>query len=406
VGTPVHILGVGVISAFGDSRESFRDALLSGSSAIAASAHFAAAGCRAVLAARVTGFDAARWIPPMKLRRMDETGAFALVAVRQAIDEARYNVDVEGDDDAGVVLGTCTAGGRATSEYLSALFEGGQQNAPALLFNSTVANAATGLAGLEFKLRGPNVTISQKEASGLAAVATAVDVIRDGRARAIAAGGADAIYDIYFRTHDRFGVINPARAAGCETAAFDRSRRGFVPGEGGVALWLEGGDAWRERGARSYGTVLGIGAASASVPLNAWPERPGPLIRTMTMALEDAGVQPADVGVVYASANGTALDSVEAEALGQLFGSARPVVTSIKSAIGEFGAAGSASCAAALLCGRAGKVPPIAGLVEVDPAVNGLRLSTRRQDAPGEIVLVNSFASGGALFSVVLRIEQ
>ena len=76
----------------------------------------------------------------------------------------------DGDDRAGVVLGTYSAGGQATSEYLDALFSGGPSGAPALLFNSTVGNAAAGLAGLEFKLRGPNATISQKEASGLAAI--------------------------------------------------------------------------------------------------------------------------------------------------------------------------------------------------------------------------------------------
>ena len=403
---PVHVLGVGVVSAFGDSRDAFRDALLTGATGIAPSARFAAAGCRSVLAARVTNFDAARWIAPMKLRRMDETGPFALVAVRQAIEEARYPVDDDGDDAAGVMLGTCTAGGRATNEYLSALFEGGPANAPALLFNSTVANAATGLAGLEYKLRGPNVTISQKEASGLAAVATAVDAIRFGRARAVVSGGADAIYDIFFRTHDQFGVMNTAPSAGVATAAFGRDRRGFVMGEGGFGLWLEGGEAWRGRGAESYGEVLGVGAASACVPLNAWPDRPGPLVRTMRMALDDAGVESGDVDVVYAAANGTALDAVEAQALAELFGPSRPVVTSIKSAIGEFGASGGASCAAALVCGRAGKVPPVAGLAELDPVAGSLNIATAAEDVPGPIVLVNSFASGGALFSAVLRVAR
>ena len=399
------VIGLGVVSAFGDSREAFRDALLAGCSAIAPSPQFAAAGCRSVLAARVANFDASRWIPPMKLRRMDETAPFALVAVRQAMEEARYVVDSEGDDGAGVVLGTYTAGGRATNEFLTALFEGGPANAPALLFNSTVANAATGLAGLEYKLRGPNVTISQKEASGLAAVATAVDVIRSGRANAVATGGVDAMYEIFYRTHDRFRVMSPAMAPGNDTAAFGRGRRGFVMGEGGFGLWLERGDSWRGRGATSYGELLGTGAASAVVPINAWPDRPEPLVRTMTIALDDAGVRAEDVGVVYASANASPLDGVEACALRQLFGS-RPVVTSIKSAIGEFGAAGGASCVAALLCGRLGKVPPVAGLSDVDPAAEGLRLATTTQEAPNEIILVNSFASGGALVSAVLHVPR
>jgi len=409
VADPVHVTGVGVVSAFGDSRESYRDALLDGWSAIAPCAQFETAGCRSILAARVSGFDPARWIAPMKLRRMDETGPFALVSIQQAMDDARYAVSPAGDDRAGVVLGTYSAGGQATNEYLTALFQGGPTGAPALLFNSTVANAAAGLAGLEFRLRGPNVTITQKEASGLAALATAVDLLRMDRASGIACGGIDAIYDIFFKAHDRFNVMNPDRAFGGGAVPFSRCRRGFVMGEGGFAMWLETGDGWPARGACSYGRILGVGAAGAVGPLNAWPHRAEPLVRTMTLALKDAGLGPRDIDVVYASANATrVLDATEAVALRELFGRAsrdgRPIVTTVKGAIGESGASGSAASVAALLCGARGLVPPIAGLADVDPVANGLGLATAATPAPGPNVLVNSFASGGALVSAVLQV--
>jgi 3-oxoacyl-(acyl-carrier-protein) synthase len=125
----------------------------------------------------------------------------------------------------------------------------------------------------------------------------------------------------------------------------------------------------------------------------------------MRLALDDAGLAPADVDVVYASANGAeVLDRVEARALRQLFGSAQPVVTSIKGAIGECGAGGAASAIAAIVCGRVGRVPPIVGLRDPDDACGSLRLARTAASAPGPHVLVNSFASGGALFSVVLRV--
>src|SRR5205823_4991734 len=150
--------------------------------------------------------------------------------------------------------------------------------------------------------------------------------------------------------------------------------------------------------------ILGAAAASANVPLNMWPDRAEPLARAMRLALDDAGLAPEDVDVVYASANATReLDAAEAHALTALFADSRTVITSIKGAIGESGMAGSAACAAAFVCGRAGRVPPIAGLAEPDPATVSLRLATAAVDAPGPIVLVNSFASGGALFSLVLR---
>ena len=125
----------------------------------------------------------------------------------------------------------------------------------------------------------------------------------------------------------------------------------------------------------------------------------------MREALDDAGVVPADVNVVYASANATGvLDAAEARAMTQVFGRAGPVVTSIKGALGESGTSGSASCAAAFLCGAIGDVPPIAGLTQPCPDAAALRLALQRTRAEGPVVLVNSFASGGALFSAVLRV--
>jgi 3-oxoacyl-(acyl-carrier-protein) synthase len=337
----------------------------------------------------------------MKLRRMDTTGPYALVAVQQAMQQAGYSPPPDGDDRAGIVLGTYSAGGQATSEYLESLFRGGPSGAPALLFNSTVGNAAAGLVGLEYKLRGPNATISQKEASGLGAIVTAVDLLRLGRADTIGAGGMDAIYDLFYRAHDRFNVMSDALAFDDSLAPFSRSRRGFVLGEGGYALWL------RRGGGGGCGEILGTAAASAVCALNGWPPDPEPLVRTMSLALEDAGLRASDVDVVYAAANATTrLDDVEARALVTLFGGTQTVVTSIKGAIGECGASGAAACVAAVLCGSVGRVPPIAGLRDVDPIADPLRLATTNLEAPGEIVLVNSVASGGAVISAVLRIPR
>lgn len=403
--TPIVITGLGVVSPFGDAVNAFRDALLQGRTAIGPDPAFAERGCRSVLSARITGFEPAKWIPPMKLRRMDDTGPLALVIARQAAAQAGYPLSEAGDDRAGVVLGTYSAGGQATTDYLTALFAGGPTGAPALLFNSTVGNAAAGLIGLELKLRGPNATLAHKEASGLAAILTAVDLLREGRLDAVIAGGIDSIYDLFFRVHDRFRVLNPARQADESAAPFAASRAGFVLGEGGFGMWLERADMARARGATPLAEVLGVAASSAAVALNAWPDRAEPLVRTMRLALAEAGLDAGDVDVVYAAANASpGLDAIEAQALSAIFGASRTAVTAIKGAIGESGAASAASCVAAVLCGLVDAVPPIAGLRTPDAGAASLRLAGAKLDGPARVALVNGIASGGALFSVVLRI--
>ena len=403
--TGIVVTGVGIVSPFGTSAESFREALIAGRHGITPVTSFDTSSCQAHCAALVQEFDPTRWIPLLKLRRMDAAGQYAVALARQALDDALIPYGEAPDDGLGIVLGTYTAGGQPTEEFLRGLFALGPTGAPALIFNATVANIAASLAGLEMKLRGPNATISQKEVSGLAAIAHASDILRRGRARALVAGGVDAVYQVFYRVHDRFGVLSHANGGPEGSRPFDATRNGFVLGEGGFVIVLESEEGARARGAPIYGSLLASAAGGASVGLNQWPDRPEPLTRIMAQALAQAGVRPEAIDVVYAAANSSALDGVEAKALESLFGNGRAIITTIKGALGESGAAGAASCVAALLCGRAGLVPPIAGLEQLDPACAGLRLAYRAEPAPGPLVLVNSVASGGALVSAVLRVS-
>lgn len=400
---PVAVTGLGILSAFGASRERFCEALLRAERAIAPVTGFDVSCCRTRAAIPVSGIDPTRWIPAMKLRRLDRTGVFALAAVLEALADAGFGVGTD-RDEAGVVVGTFSAGGEATQDYLQRLHDSGPSGAPALIFHSTVGNAAASLAGLECKLRGPNVTVSQKEASGLAAIGVAVDLIRESRADLVVAGGVDAISEMFFRAHDRFNVMSPGDADQACSAPFDRRRNGFLMGEGGFMLALEplGGN---RAPARMYGQVLGVGSTSAAVPVNAWPDSPCSISRGMQMAMDDAELEAGDVDVVFASANSTReLDHVEADAIRMTFGG-RPLVTSVKGSLGESGSSGAAACAVALLCGQRGLVPPIAGLEDADACASGLRLVSVRAALPGPVLLVNSVGSGGSLVSVVLRVE-
>jgi 3-oxoacyl-[acyl-carrier-protein] synthase II len=400
----IVITGLGIVSPFGTEHDAFRDSLLAGRHGIVPLTAFDTSSCRAHLAALVADFDPGRWIHPMKQRRMDAAGQYAVALARQALDDAGVAYGETPNDDVGIVLGTYTAGGQPTEEFLRGLFALGPTGAPALIFNATVANIAASLAGLEMKLRGPNATISQKEASGLAAIAHGADILRHGRARAVIAGGVDAVYQVFYRVHDRFGALSHTNGRPEGSRPFDATRNGLVLGEGGFVLVLENEADARARGARIYGHVLGIGAGGTSVGMYQWPQRPEPLARVMSQALGEANVRPEEVDVVYAAANSSGLDGVEARALRSLFGEGHAIVTSVKGALGESGAAGAAACVAALLCGAKGVVPPIAGLEQLDPACKGIRIARRPEPAPGPLVLLNSVASGGALMSAVLRV--
>jgi 3-oxoacyl-[acyl-carrier-protein] synthase II len=300
----------------------------------------------------------------------------------------------------GLVLGTYTAGVHASSEYLETYLRQGATASPALLFSNTVGNAAASTCGLDLGLRGPNVTLMEKEASGLSAVAFGAHLVRHRKAAAVLAGGADALERHFYRVHDWFGVLSPH---GADPRPFDRARAGFLMGEGAFLVVLEDTEAARARGAAALAPVLGTGSTASCEPVNAWPGSPRAIARAMRLAIASAGLPPDAIDVVYAAANGTdVLDRCEASAIGEVFGGRAVAVTSIKGAIGEFGASGAASLAAAILCGARGEVPPVAGLIERDAecAVDAVPC---RRPAAGPVALVNSVASGGTCVSMVVR---
>jgi 3-oxoacyl-[acyl-carrier-protein] synthase II len=336
---PVAVSGLGVLSPLGATLGQFRDALLGGQSGIAPITGFDTGGCRSTIAAELQAFKPTDWVPAMKLRRLDRTAVYALAASELTVQDAAVTIAPDGDDRIGVVLGTWTAGGQSTQIFLEALFRSGPSGAPGLLFDSTVGNSAASVVAVHFKLRGPNVTMSSKESSGLHAIATAVDVLREGRASALFVGGVDSLFETFFKAHDRFALMSAETAYGPTVAPFAARRSGFTIGEGGFGMWLT-----RAPADARHGQILGVSMSSAAVPINTWPDRPEPLIRSMRSALADASLEPDAVNVVYASANATSLDDVEAAAIAHVFGTTQPVVTSVKGALGESGAAGAAAC--------------------------------------------------------------
>lgn len=401
---PIAITALSSFSGFGAGASVFAEALMSGRSSIAPVASFDTSAAQAHLASEIKDFDAAQYIAPAKLRRIDRIGRLAVAACGVALKDAGL-VSATGHDDVGIAIGSNTSGVHSLVDYLDRLRTLGPPGASALDFSNTVGNAAASLCGIEFSMRGPNVTLSYKEASSFSAVAYAASLIRAGRARAMVTGGVDDIEPMLFDVHDRFGALATDRGDGEASRPFDRRRNGFVMGTGAFMILIEQAAAAAERGAPIAGQLLGIGATAASAGMNDWPRQPTQIARAMRLGIAEAGLTPGDIGVVFASANSTAqLDRVEADAIADVFGKFAVPVTSIKGAIGECGSTGTASLIAAVLCAKHGIIPPTVGFAEPDPAcpvdVSGL---PRPWPQGKRAALVNSLAAGGACYSIVVR---
>ena len=396
----VAITGLGCVSSLGGSAAAFADALVAGAHGFRTLTEFAHVPLRTPRAARIAGFDPATIAPPLKLRRIDEVGRVTIGAALEALAGAGLPKRAEGFDDVGVALGSYTAGVHASAEYLETYLRQGAGASPAILFSNTVGNAPASVCALELGLRGPNATLTHKEASGLAAIAFASRLIRHGHAPVLLAGGADVLELVFYRVHDWFAVLAPGDAP-CRP--FDPTRQGFLMGEGAFMFVLEDEARARARGARVLGHIAATASGAAAGGFNEWPAQPDAIVRVMRDAIARAGLTPDDIDAVYAAANGSpVLDATEARAIAAVFGD-RPVpVVALKGALGESGAAGCAGIAAALLLGRRGTLPPTVGLEARGPDTPpGASASAQR--VAGGRALISGVGSGGTLVAVVVE---
>lgn len=401
---PLAITGTSSISGFGVGTASLEGGLVAGRSAIGP-VPFDLPGTRSRTAALIPGFDPTAYIPVARLRRIDRIGQLAIASCRMAIEDAAWmpgrNVEVT---RAGVVIGSATAGLHTLVTYLDGLIERGRSGASAMDFSNTVGNAAASLCGVEFGLRGANVTLNYKEASSAAAMACAAAMLQAGQADALVTGGVEDFEATYFAVHDAFGGLARDDGAGEVSRPFDRRRNGFVLGSGSFFLTLERPALAATRGVTPRGRLLGVGASAARCGLNAWPLDSAALARSVRAALADAGVQPSDVAVVFASANSTpALDRAEAMALTEVFGPHGVPVVAIKGALGESGATAAAAVQVALRALRLRELPPTIGYEMADEACPvDVSPVSRRLHSEGTVAVVNSFASGGTSYSLVV----
>jgi 3-oxoacyl-(acyl-carrier-protein) synthase len=367
------ITGAGAVSPLGRTSQEFYRRLTAGESVIRPFTPEERGDLQATHVARYDAFSPQPEIPAMKARRFDRGSQFAIIACAQAIAEAAYTI---ADDRGaiGIAMGTGSAGAGALTEFLRVLLLESPEAAPPFHFPNTVANAPASQVSIELKLFGPNVTITQKDPSGLNALLFSSLAISSGRASAMLAGAVDEWNAVYAMGFDRVGALRGE----------DRVS-GIVQGEGGFAVLLESEEHARARGATPLARLGGIGTAGVPTePYRFVPDRAA-IARAIRGALDGAGAPPSGVHLWLPSANGVVeMDRAEAAVMSEIFGNDVPRAIHVKQAIGEMAAAGGAQIVAAC---RA-----IADAEAPFPA-----------DARPRRVLVNSFGAGGNFFAAVFE---
>jgi 3-oxoacyl-[acyl-carrier-protein] synthase II len=367
------ITGAGAVCALGRTSREFYRRLRAGETSIRPFTPEERRGMQATHVARYDSFTPQPEIPAMKARRFDRGSQFAILACSEAIAEAGFDV-ARAPESVGIALGTGSAGAGALTEFLKVLILESPEAAPPFHFPNTVANAPASQVSIELKLYGPNVTITQKDPSGLNALLFSSLAVTSGRARAMLAGAVDEWNPVYAMGFDRVGALRGEKRAS-----------GIVQGEGGFAVLLEAEEAARARGARPLARLAGIGTAGVPTEPYRFAPDPAAIARAIRGALAAAQAEPGDVRLWFPSRNGVVeMDRAEEAVMSELFRGAVPPGVAVKEAIGEMAAAGGAQIVAACraLADPDNLFPPGA--------------EPRR-------VLVNSFGAGGNFFSAVFE---
>jgi 3-oxoacyl-[acyl-carrier-protein] synthase II len=398
----VVVTGLGIITPIGVGVDGLRAGLRGGRSAVGPLTYFDPSSFVTHIAAQVNDFDPTPYLDGKKIKRLDKFSQFAVAAARMAIADGGLDLEREDRERVGVCLGTALGGvGFAETQYPAFMAEGPRGVNPMLAL-SVFNGAGSCNVAIELGVSGPATANGDSCAASPIAIGRAVDLIRDGSADVMLAGGSEAPLSPLC-----FGAFALIRAMsqrnddpGTASRPFDTDRDGFVMAEGACLLLLEEWGHAQARGAEVYGEI--ISHAFTNDAFHMTQPRPDgtQAARCISDCLKRGHVAPSEIGYINAHASSTPLnDSTETGALKQAFGDAvyQIPVSGTKGFHGHaLGATGAWEAAISLLALRDDWLPPNLNVFTPDPVCDlDLIREPEGRSQRVDYVVSNSFGFGG-----------
>ncbi|MCK5305641.1 MAG: beta-ketoacyl-ACP synthase II [Candidatus Omnitrophica bacterium] len=409
MGNRVVITGVGVITPIGNNKQEFWQSLISGYSGIGRITKFDVSQYAAQIAGEVKDFDPSGLINSKELRKMDGFVQYAVVAAKQAVEDAGIDFDKIEPERIGCVMGSGIGGLMTIEKQHTILLERGPKRISPFLIPMLIVNMAPGQIAINYNLKGPNFAIVTACASSNHAIGEAFRLIQAGRADIMLAGGTE-------------NCICPLGVGGfCSAKAlstrnddprhasrpFDKERDGFVMAEGAGILVLESFDLAKKRGAPIIAELVGYGATCDAYHMTAPdPEAKG-AIASMEAALTDAGINYDEVDYINAHGTSTSLnDKVETMAIKAVFkdSSRKLAVSSIKSMTGHMlGAAGAVEAIATAISLKEGVILPTINYQYPDPDCDLDYVPNKVRKKDINVAISNGLGFGGHNATIALK---
>lgn len=409
----VVVTGLGALTPIGNTAPETWQNLLQGKSGAAPITLFDASKFPTRFACEVKGFNPGDHFDRKEARRYDRYTQFALVAAKEALEDAKVDLNKLDKENVGVII-SAGIGGLNTFEEEIMLYnpERGPRFNP-FFIPKMISDIAAGLVSITYGFHGPNYSTASACASSSNAIIDAALMIRLGKASMMVAGGSEAAV-----TAAGIGGFNAMRALSTRneepekaSRPFSKSRDGFVLAEGSAILILEDLEHAKARGARIYAEFGGFGLSADAYHLTAsHPEGLGANL-VMKRVLEDADMKPEDVDYINVHGTSTPVgDASEAKAIKAVFGehAYKLNISSTKSMTGHLlGATGALEALVAVKAVEEDIVPPTINHEEgdedpeIDPRLN-FTFGTA-QKRPVRVAISNTFGFGGHNASVLFK---
>jgi 3-oxoacyl-[acyl-carrier-protein] synthase II len=409
----VVVTGMGAISPIGNDVESSWQAALDCRSGADTITKFDTARFETKFAAEVKGFNPEEYIPAKEIRRMDRFIHYAIAVSKQAAAQANLQVTEENANDIGVLIGSGIGGIESLTDAVLTIHERGPAKLSPFTIPMILTDLAAGQVSIQMGLKGPNFAIVSACSSAAHAIGEAAEMIRRGAAKAIFAGGAEATVCVVGLS--TFGAMRALSTRNDDpkhaSRPFDKTRDGFVLGEGAAVLLLEDLDFARERGANILAEVVGYAATADASHVTAPAEGGEGAARAISLALRDAGLTPQDIGYINAHGTSTPLnEKYETLAIKRAFGdhAYRVPISSTKSMTGHMlGAAGSMEAVFCIKAIQEGILPPTINYEVPDPDCDLDYIPNEPRRAKIQYAMSNSMGFGGHNAVLVLgRYEE
>ena len=408
----VVVTGIGAVTPIGIGVEGLWTGLQRRVSAVRRITRFDPEPYKSQMAAEVEDFYPSDHVQERRIRRMDRFSQFSVAAARLALGDASVDPAREVSDRFGAMMGTALGGVAFGESQYPGFLEAGPRKVDPTLALTVFAGAASCNIAIEFGITGPNSTNGMSCASGTIAIGEAFRRIAVGEADVMLAGGAEApLAPLCFGA---FAIIRCMSTRNDDPATasrpFDRGRDGFVMAEGAAVLVLEERERALARGARVYAEVCGYGLTNDAFHMTQ-PRSDGvEAARAMRKALQEAHVQPHEVGYINAHGSSTPLnDPTETSSIRQVFGdhAERLSLSGTKGYYGHaLGASGAIEAAICSLASHRRWLPPTVNLSSPDPACNLTYITGEGREAEPEYLLSNSFGFGGINATLLFRRED